>query len=308
MIIVKMDAGLGNQMLEHCFYRKLKDEYPGLEIKVDLDRYILKKYLPHNGFELPRVFSINYEDIATTEEIIRCGGPYQRHKNGPADLVTKYYYMTVQKLRRASNVYRVNQRDWDDFAAGHKSDLKDIDCWVENCWFTLYEPAITDFGFAMPLTGPNEEAALRMGKCESVSVHIRRGDYVGASIDVLKKNYYMNAIEYMKSRLSAPAFFFFSDDPEYVKSEYGELKVPYEIIDLNKGNDSHFDLQLMSRCKNHIICNSSFSLWGAVLDKNPDKIIFKPDMLSDDLAVGGGIWVSADNDGNNVRGVKDAAS
>ncbi len=308
MIIVKMDAGLGNQMLEHCFYRKLKDDYPDIDIKVDLDRYILEKYLPHNGFELTRVFGIEYGDVASTGEIIRCGGDYQRHSSGIFDVIVKGYYTVRKRLRQDTCVYRVNQRSWDDFAGEHKDDMKDISCWVENCWFTLYEPAISDFKFAMPLAGANKEAADRMDKCNPVSVHIRRGDYVGTKIDILKKDYYMKAVEYMRSVLKEPVFFFFSDDPEYVRSEYEGLDAPFEVIDFNKGSDSHFDLQLMSRCRNHIICNSSFSLWGAVLDRDPDKIVLKPDILSDDLAVGGGTWVSADNNGNNIRRLDNAAS
>ncbi len=301
MIIVKIDAGMGNQMLEYCFFKQLKDQLPECVIKADMDRWIYKKYVPHHGYELKRVFGIEFADVATTREILACGGEYQRKNASPFDVLKKKYHNHIGFRLRGDKTFRLHQSEWNAFYEEHKDSIGDYDCWIDNSWNWIYEPAISDFKYILPLKGANLEAAGRMRECDSVSVHIRRGDYVGGSLDKLKKDYYLNVMEYVSSGLSDPVFFFFSDDPEYIKKEYGDIPYKYEIIDWNKGEDSHYDMMLMSACKNNIMCNSSFSLWGAILNKNPGKIVIRPDVLSDALIPHEEGWYSADIKGLNIR-------
>lgn len=301
MIIVKIDAGLGNQMLEYCFFMQLKDELKDCVIKADMDRWIYEKYVPHHGYELDKVFGIKIKDIATTKEILSCGGEYQRRKAAFYDVIRKKYHNCIGYRFRGSRTVRMHQSDWKDFLEAHKEDIAQYNCWIDNSWNWIYEPAIQNFKYILPLEGRNHEMAERMKRCDSVSVHIRRGDYVGGNMDRLKKGYYLNVMEYMNKRLKAPFFFFFSDDPEYVRNEYGNIPYRNEIIDINSGNDSHFDMQLMSTCKNNIICNSSFSLWGAILNQNPGKTVIKPDFMPDALVPHEAGWYCADLSGRNIK-------
>ena len=308
MIIVKIDAGMGNQMLEYCFYKQLKDELPGCVIKADMDRWIYKKYVPHHGYELKRVFGIELEDIATTQEILACGGEYQRKNAGPFDVLKKKYHNHIGYRLKGNKTVRMHQSDWKAFCKEHKDSIDEYNCWIDNSWNWIYEPAISDFEYKLPLEGANLEAAGRMKECESVSVHIRRGDYVGGALDKLKKDYYLNVMKYMSTRLNDPVFFFFSDDPGYVRSEYGNIPYRYEIVDWNKGEDSHYDMLLMSACRNNIICNSTFSLWGAVLNRNEDKTVIRPDVLSGALIPDEKGWYTADIKGLNItQGVLSSA-
>ena len=298
MIIVKIDAGLGNQMLEYCFMKQLQDELKNCVIKADMDRWIYKKYIPHYGYELNKVFGIELKNIATTQEILKCGGEYQRRKATPFDIIKKKYYNSFGYRLKGEKTVRLHQSEWKGFYNRHKNDISEYDCWIDNSWNWIYKPAIPDFGYTAALTGRNLEISEKMKESESVSVHIRRGDYVGGSMDILKKDYYINTIEWFGNRLNNPVFFFFSDDPGYVKAELTDIPYNCEIVDWNHGADSHYDMQLMSCCRNNIICNSSFSLWGAILNRNPDKIIIKPDVLSDELIPNENGWYTAD-----IRGI-----
>ena len=113
----------------------------------------------------------------------------------------------------------------------------------------------------------------------SVSIHIRRTDYlnkynIGIYGNICTKDYYDNAIQYIKSRVPDAHFYIFSDDKDYIKKHFnGE---DFTIVDSENQHDL-FDFFLMRYCKHHIIANATFSWWAAWLDDNPESIICSPE-------------------------------
>lgn len=115
---------------------------------------------------------------------------------------------------------------------------------------------------------------------QSVSVHVRRGDYqtpghyerLGC---ICTEAYYRNAAELMKKKVGNPKFYVFSDEPEWVKAHLRLGDTTF--VDWNRGNDSWQDMLLMRHCRHNIVCNSSFSWWGAWLNDNQGKIVVAPD-------------------------------
>ncbi|EKE06679.1 MAG: glycosyl transferase family 11 [uncultured bacterium] len=112
----------------------------------------------------------------------------------------------------------------------------------------------------------------------SVSLHIRRGDYV----DDLKTNiyhgvcnldYYKRSIKYLKENFGEINIFVFSDDIAWVKEN-----LAFENLQFVSRPDikDYEELMLMSKCEHNIIANSSFSWWGAWLNENKNKIIIAP--------------------------------
>lgn len=101
------------------------------------------------------------------------------------------------------------------------------------------------------------------------SVHIRRGDYIKYSNyhKVLDKEYYETAIE----TIGSGKFLFFSDDINWVKENFKSRNFFYSEL-----SDEVQELSIMSNCTNNIIANSSFSWWGAYLNKNKSKIVISP--------------------------------
>lgn len=137
-----------------------------------------------------------------------------------------------------------------------------------------------DFSLAHEPTGRNKALAALISASQSVSLHIRRGDYVSAPL-VNKKHgtyeaaYYRQCIEHMNKAISDPHFFVFSDDPQWVLENF-DTPVETTVVSHNDGGSAPEDLRLMSRCKHNIIANSTFSWWGAWLNSHSDKIICAP--------------------------------
>ena len=118
-------------------------------------------------------------------------------------------------------------------------------------------------------------AARIVASVESVSLHVRRGDYasdpkVNAELGVLPLEYYAAAIEQMRQSLSQPEFFVFSNDPDWC-AENLRIDAAHTFVTRASGSTSHDDLQLMSTCRHHVISNSSFGWWGAGSTKNPTR-------------------------------------
>lgn len=121
----------------------------------------------------------------------------------------------------------------------------------------------------------NKSIINQMTNKNSVSIHIRRGDYLKNNLYAhLDIDYYNRAIEIIKQDVDNPFFFVFSDDVSYAKKILNFEHC--QIVDINNNKSSHMDLYLMSQCKHNIIANSTFSAWSAYLNRNPKKKVIAP--------------------------------
>lgn len=103
-----------------------------------------------------------------------------------------------------------------------------------------------------------------------ISIHIRRGDYVGNECHPhITLEYINSAINYFKELgYNDKDFIVFTDDVRWCR-----VNLPYPIS-INR--TAREDMELMSCCEHNIIANSSFSWWGAWLNQNPNKIVIAP--------------------------------
>lgn len=123
------------------------------------------------------------------------------------------------------------------------------------------------------------DIAARIEGCQSVMVHVRRGDYVHSASaakvhGALPLDYYRRALELVRTRIEHPHLFFFSDDIEWVR-EHLQTDMPSEYVANASGDTAVIaELGLMQRCRHHVIANSSLSWWGAWLaDRNGQMVI-----------------------------------
>ena len=115
----------------------------------------------------------------------------------------------------------------------------------------------------------------------TVSVHIRRGDYLLPENQALFGNictyeYYEKAIRYMRENVPNIRFVFFTNDSEWVKENFNMSDGFFANDYYEQEMPDYYDMYMMSQCKHHIIANSTFSWWGAYLGKNKDKIVIAP--------------------------------
>ena len=110
----------------------------------------------------------------------------------------------------------------------------------------------------------------------TVAVHVRRTDYLHEKrYAFLGKKYYDDSIEILRHKLDKPSLIFFSDDIEWCKNKFNGIENTIFFEDELWSKD-YLQLYLMSQCKHQVIANSSFSWWGAWLNRNDDKIIIRP--------------------------------
>ena len=111
---------------------------------------------------------------------------------------------------------------------------------------------------------------------ESVAVHVRRTDYLDQELTrVCGETYHLRAMDLMRQQLPNPVFYFFSDDLEWCRNRFRFADCRF--VDLpGAGLDPFMDMRLMARASHNIIVNSSYSWWGAWLNRNPDQKVIAP--------------------------------
>lgn len=150
-------------------------------------------------------------------------------------------------------------------------------------YFAAIEQTLrTDLSFTAPPSQANVRMADRIRGGPSVSLHIRRGDYVSSAKarsthGAPELGYYRRALEEIRTRSGRDAVvYLFSNDPDWVR-ENMRLDAELAPVAINDGRTAYEDLRLMSLCDHHVIANSTFSWWGAWLNPSENKIVIAPE-------------------------------
>ncbi len=296
MIIVMMTSGLGNQMYQYSMYKLLSLTYPDTEIKADITRFRL--YSAHQGFELKRIFehpgSPFHLEIADNREIFRTGGGIPIWSDSrlmqKLERFRVWYNRKADAVSRRLGTYRIidesilcDQCRYNEAVFQKLTHLDVRKDWSvrgywenENYYKAILPQLQQDFVFPEIRDEKNREAAEQIRDSASVSIHVRRGDYVGSQFDILTMDYYKRAVAWIREHTEGDRFFLFSDDREYAGEAFSWLDHK-EIISHNRGGDSFRDMQLMSMCRHNIIANSTFSTWAGLLNQNPGRRVVYPD-------------------------------
>jgi hypothetical protein len=265
VIIVKIYGGLAGQMMQYafaCFLEKKRNE----EVKIDISFFGGQSY--NQSFRKFELLNWNTKFSLANE------ADYQTIFSDVKFSDKLRFKLLKQEVRNNAYFYEKKSFSYDTDVLDHKFRIFD-GYWVNNQYIKAVENRLSkEFTPRYPVSEKNRELILRMENTNSVSIHFRRGDYVGSVHDVLKNDYYAESIEHIKKYVVDPCFYIFSDDIEYVKTHYDLPNAVY--IDHNKGEESYWDIFLMSNCKHNVIANSGFSFWGAWLNKHTDARVIAP--------------------------------
>ncbi len=267
MIIVQVAGGLGNQLQQYALYRKFVRL--GKEARLDISWFEeenQKNMLAKRELELNYFDRLIYEVCTPEEKAALLGGEGLKGK--------LYRKLFPKKVRRftESQIYHPELLEMEDmYICGYFACEK----YYGDILYDLRER----IQFPASHNPENQRLAEEMSGCESVSVHVRRGDYLDKENQAMFGNictdaYYERALEFIRNHCENPHFYIFSDDAEYVKKTYNGEE--YTIVDINHGRDSFYDMWLMSHCKHNICANSTFSFWGARLNPNEEKMMIRP--------------------------------
>jgi hypothetical protein len=268
MIIIQLKGGMGNQMFQYALYRQLKKL--GREVKID----------DVNGFigdelRVPVLhrFGIEY-DRATREEVVKI-------TDSKMDIFSR-----IRRKLTGRKTFRIDEESGifdprileveDAYLVGYwQSDKYFADEDVERELREAFEKRPQD----IMQDSVSWTILQQIECCESVSLHIRRTDYVDAEHihihNICTEKYYKSAIDEVRKKYPSAVFFIFTDDKEWCRQHFRGPN--FFVVDLDEdANTDLAEMTLMSRCKHHIMANSSFSWWATWLNDNPSKMVIAP--------------------------------
>jgi hypothetical protein len=293
MITINIIGGLGNQMFQYAFGYAISKEK---SVKIKLDT---------SGFDVYdlRSYELNLFNIEENSDLKPAYIFLLNQLNGKNNtLLTKTFRKMLRGLLRFTKFYYQEKKEFvfDKDVFSVKVDTYFYGYWQNEKYFKKYRKELLEIFTLKNLHPRTIEYQQQIVKCEAVSLHIRRGDYVTnthtnrlhGTCDV--RYYKRAAMEVLKNKKQAH-FFIFSDDLDWAERKLDFINNK-TFIRLESDIPDYEEMNLMSQCKHNIIANSSFSWWGAWLNTNEDKVVVAPklwfaknidtkDLLPDD-------WVS----------------
>lgn len=245
MIVVRLYGGLGNQCFQYAVGRHLAEIHHS-ELKIDISEFEVYKLHAYSLCHLNII-----ENIVSPAEVA-----------GLERVKEKHFHFDPETFNHPDDVYLHGYWQSEKYFAG------------------IAEIVHRELAVKVPLAGKNKEIAEQISSCSSVSVHVRRADYVPNTyseqlFEPCSLDYYMHAGKHIANVAGKPHFFVFTDDKAWVRENF-KLPYPVTFVDHNGPEKNYEDMRLMSLCKHNIIANSSFSWWGAWLNQDPEKIVFAP--------------------------------
>lgn len=272
MIIVKLIGGLGNQMFQYATGRYLAHLHQ-TELKLDTSFLNSDSKGAHTKreFELD-IFCLN-PVFASEAEI----SPFlKKSKSKVLRTIGRKLPFVFDRvyIAESGNAYHK------EFMSYPKETYLDGFWQSEKYFVAIRDILLNEFSFRSEAEGLNKELIEKIDSVNSVSLHVRRTDYVNnASVNsfhgTCSIEYYQKAIEIIAERNPSIELFVFSDDIDWCK-ENMKFDHLVHFVSHNTGKNSFEDMRLMSRCKHNIMANSSFSWWGSWLNRNSSKVVIAP--------------------------------
>lgn len=273
MIIVRIWEGLGNQMFQYAFAKSLELK-TGKSVYIECDK-AYNESLPHAGISnIKRDYKLDNFQITLKKIDLEKEKSWAFLKQDSA--LRRFLFLCSCYLGFPKKVV-IQKND-------ASTQVKQSWYHYDNCFFMgwyqnekilrpIRKQLLKEFTPRKRIKISKELRNLIESE-NVVSIHVRRTDYVKAGTS-LPNGYYEKAIEQIKTRVENPVFLIFSDDLQWSRNHIAKNEDRHFISDYGMFQDFE-ELLIMSRCKNNIIANSSFSWWAAWLNRNTEKNVIMP--------------------------------
>jgi hypothetical protein len=264
VITIQLRGGLGNQLFQYAMARSIALRH---QEDLQLDLTFFRSYKWHAYSLAPFSIKASIAEENWRDKILK-------QQNSISNRLLRKFgfsnFLVYEKSLQFNQAYK-----------DIRPNAYLIGFWQSENYFSHYASQLRkDLQITVHPSEDNAKLLSNILSCESVSLHIRRGNYVSVpsvyrvhgtcSID-----YYRLAVKYLKEKLKNPSFFVFSDDINWAKENFkGDDR--FYFVDLNDASHDYEDLRLMMNCNHHIIANSTFSWWAAWLNPSPSKLVIAP--------------------------------
>jgi hypothetical protein len=268
-VTVRIEGGLGNQLFQYAAGRSLADRL-GCDLALDLRGLDVQGDRPFqlNGYKIRA--TIADSNLLNSIPDVRASR-WNRFKSSVSQLFPKFLSFRIFWSRTFAFDRRFDKLTYPVHLIGYWQS--------EKYFFDNRSAILRDIQPVLPIALAGN-LIHEIENSVSVALHIRRGDYINNESNfkfhgTCEISYYQAAIKKLKSKLSTFKVFIFSDDIEWSKINL-KLDIPAYYVENEGCYSSLTDIELMRRCKHHIIANSSFSWWGAWLCIHPEQIVCAP--------------------------------
>jgi len=269
LVTVKILGGLGNQLFEYAFgrahslrkntdlcldyyYQTMRTDFDGVNLTRITDIFDLpvKLYVGKKRRKVVKQYGLNYFDYLF----------FAVYKRTRCFITEDNYADSLEKIVKSKNIYVDGYWQSEQYFANINDIVRD------------------DLRFKIEKDVSSLEVYKKITQSNSIGIHIRGKDYINHPwYEALAIKYYIDGINFISKTNPDFKVFIFTDDIEHVCKNLKELLSYSEIVKVNSNfNSDAVDLLLMSKCRHNIICNSSFSWWGAWLNNNSNKIVVAP--------------------------------
>ena len=261
MIVTRLIGGLGNQMFQYAY---------GLYLAQATQQEL---FIDVSGFEDYTLHALAIDNFAISakrlpeSEMHRIPGRYRGTSR-----VQESVQCFLGKFRKSGSLTLRREKPFGFQAAYMESgsDLYLAGYWQGESFFPQMRAALrNEFALMDLMSSMSQDLSEQMANCNSVAVHVRRGDYVsnpetGKIYRRLDADYYRKCLNDLKQHVDNPQVFLFSNDIDWCLKNL-DVGIPFTPVTHTDASTAHEDLYLISRCRHAVIANSTFSWWGAFL-------------------------------------------
>lgn len=287
MKIQFLNGGLANQSFQYIFAKYYELSHPGEIMYMD-DSYF-SIHTVHNGYELEKVFGIKPHMLSECfDETVWKFILDERKKGKSIPQIFCENQISIQMLSEVPSYSDFNPFDGEVHLIPCNQYFPDImnlpgsfyyhGYWINKNWFEKYKNIfLEEFSFPEVKDIRNLTYLNEIETSNSVSIHVRRKDYVTLNWAWNFDQYQSLTSAFTHNRSGNYHLFVFSDDIEWCKEHSTELgfynfhEITY--IEGNTDGQNYIDMQLMSSCKAMIISNSSFCYLAALLNTKKNYVL-----------------------------------